>query len=93
MKLSRSKTLPCPPVILAIISLPQRIKPVIKPARINTIIIMVIIITLRFLDLGFLALIFGEDLVVEGSAALSSPVVSSKLKAWTGFRKSSTELV
>ena len=50
----RSRTLPWPPVILAIISLPQIINPVPAPISSRRIIMIVLVIILRFLDIGFL---------------------------------------
>ncbi len=89
----RSKTLPWPPVILAIMSLPQRISQVAAPAINRMIIIMTVMMILRFLDTGFLSFFF--DFFVErwsrlgeSWAGLSSPLVSSKSKAWMGLRKS-----
>ncbi len=93
--------MPWPPVILARISLPQIIKTI---ARIRIIMRRPRPMRLRiffFLLMGFLAFLNFLDfwgsssvwsgLVVRGSlAAVSSPLSSSKLKAWTGLRKSST---
>ena len=53
-------------------------------------------IILRFLLTGFLCIFLaflGLLVVSEGSAAFNSPVCSSKLKAWVGFKKSSAELL
>lgn len=94
----RSRTLPCPPVILAIMSLPQRttIIPAIRTRLSKAIIIPVMI--LRFLLAGFLDcfivlpfwfIVEAEVLEVTVGVAVSSPLCSSKLKAWTGFKKSS----
>ena len=52
-------------------------------------------IILRFLLTGFLCIFLaflGLLVVSEGSAAFSSPVCSSKSKAWIGCKKSSAEL-
>ncbi len=53
-------------------------------------------IILRFLLTGFLCIFLaflGLLVVSEGSAAFSSPVCSSKSKAWIGCKKSSAELL
>ena len=57
-KVRRSKTLPWPPVILAMMSLPQMMKQMPVPIRSRRMTVIIIAITLRFLDLGFLA--FGD---------------------------------
>ena len=112
-KVRRSKTLPWPPVILAMISLPQRISQVTPPINNRTITNIILVMILRFLDTGFFtflclvgfsvrvssAAVSSISLLVELAAwwsmgvslAWSSPVCSSKLKAWVGERKSSAE--
>lgn len=51
---------------------------------------MMEVIILRFLEGVFLTFfIFLEDFLVDSLATLSSPLSSSKSKAWTGLRKSS----
>lgn len=93
MKEMRSKTVPRPPVILAIISFPQRIKPVATPIINKRSTITIIKTTLRFLwGFGGLSFVFGDVSAVDFSLGFSSPVDSSKSKAWTGLRKSSTGL-
>lgn len=97
----KSRTLPWPPVILAIMSLPQRTK-MVPAIRIRLRIVMIMLrMILRFLLVGFLGFfmvlpfwlitgVLGVLVVAIGDAAiLSSPLCSSKSKAWTGFRKSS----
>jgi len=81
---NKSKILPCPPVILAMISLPQRINQTTPPIRSKTIKRIIPMIILRFLLMGFLCifLAFFDWLVnSEGSDAFNSPVCSSKSKA------------
>lgn len=84
--MSKSKTLPWPPVILAMMSLPQRIKQTPAPTRSRTRTIIMVVMTLRFLDMGFLAffsflddLVFLSFLLLGSSEAVSSPLCSSKL--------------
>ena len=58
------------------------------------IVIIVRVMILRFLLTGFFSFFIFLPLWLIGSVeALSSPDCSSKSKAWTGFKKSSTELV
>ena len=88
--------MPRPPVILAIMSLPQRMAAVARPARIRRITMMTVMMILRFLwGLAGFSFIFFLDFLsslvsIDFSLAFNSPVASSKSKAWTGFRKSST---
>lgn len=88
MKVRRSKTLPWPPVILAMMSLPQMIKTT-APATINNSKAMSIrVMILRFLDLGFFSFfIFLASFLVRVLPsvgvllAVSCPLCSSKSKA------------
>ena len=95
MKVRRSKTLPWPPVILAIMSLPQttnQITPLISRITMNR---MMLVMTLRFFDTGFFT--FFDLMLSETSDAVfgvvseafSSPLFSSKSNIWVGLRKSS----
>lgn len=93
---NRSKTLPWPPVILAIISLPQKTAQVISPINTRTINNNIEVIIRRALDGFFLVLDFLSVVLVDSFISLtlsllflSSPE-SSKSNAWTGLRKSST---
>ena len=93
---NKSKTLPWPPVILAIISLPQKTAQVISPINTRTINNNIEVIIRRALDGFFLVLDFLSVVLVDSFISLtlsllflSSPE-SSKSNAWTGFRKSST---
>ena len=109
MKVTRSKTLPWPPVILAMMSLPQRTSQTMPAINNSMMARIILVMILRFLDTGFFAFL---DLVgfsvmslsavssfvelvarwsMGVSLAWSSPVCSSKLKAWVGERKSSAE--
>lgn len=91
--MKRSKTLPWPPVILAIMSLPQRIKaitpPIRRTARTETTVRMIFF----FLVIGFLSFLdffrFLKLVSTGTDEAVSSPLCSSKLKTWVGLRKSS----
>ena len=85
----KSKTLPWPPVILAMISLPQIIKAITNAIRTTRTPMETRVMILRFLLGGFLAFLTFLKGFLE---ALSSPVCSSKSKAWTGLRKSSVIL-
>lgn len=79
--------LPWPPVILAMISLPQTTSQMMPAINNSTIARMILVMILRFLDTGFFAffslcfLPLDCSRVSSGlSLALSSPVFSSKLK-------------
>lgn len=91
----RVKILPSPLPILERRSLPQIMNQVTAPMSKRTIKRMMPVMILRFLLIGFFSFLgflafLSVDWCITGSlAALSSPVCSSKLKAWTGFRKSS----
>ena len=87
--------MPWPPVILAIISLPQTTNQVTPPISRIMMNRMMLVMTLRFFDTGFFTF-FGLLLseasdVVSGvaSEAFSSPLFSSKSNIWVGLRKSS----
>lgn len=95
MKVRRSKTLPWPPVILAIIPLPQRMSQAMPIISNSTITIIVRLMILRFFDTGFFTF-FGLELLrvsvvvcEEVLAVFSFPSCSSKSKIWVGLRKSS----
>ena len=60
----RSKTLPWPPVILAMMSLPQRTSQVTPPMRSRTIINIMVVIILRAFDTGFFAFFGFLDFLV-----------------------------
>ncbi len=95
MKVRRSKTLPWPPVILAMISLPQTTNQITPPISRTTMNRMMLVMTLRFFDTGFftffdLMLSETSDVVFRvASEAFSSPLFSSKSNIWVGLRKSS----
>ena len=55
MKVRRSKTLPWPPVILAMMSLPQIMSQVTAAISRITMARMMLVMILRFLDTGFFA--------------------------------------
>ena len=83
----RSRTLPWPPVILAIMSLPQRTSQEIPPMSIRTIIKRILVIILRFFDTGFFSFLsfFGLtgifwELSSFDSEACNSPLSESKSK-------------
>ena len=87
--------MPWPPVILAIISLPQTTNQVTPPISKITMNRMMLVMTLRFFDTGFFAF-FGlmlsetsEAVFGVASEAFSSPLFSSKSNIWVGLRKSS----
>ena len=93
--------LPCPPVILAMMSLPQMTSQVTPAINNRTMARRMLVMILRFLDTGFFAF-FGffsfalclASMVSSGvSLAFNSPVFSSKLKTWVGVRKSSVVLM
>ena len=95
MKVRRSKTLPWPPVILAIIPLPQRMSQAMPIISNSTITIIVRLMILCFFDTGFFTF-FGLMLSETSDAvfgvtseAFSSPLLSSKSNIWVGLRKSS----
>ena len=79
----KSKILPLIP-ILARRPLIQRIKPIPPAISKKTIMTIIMVMTLRFLDIGFLCFFLWCDclgLVGAGSlVALSSPLISSKSK-------------
>ena len=66
MKVKRSKTLPWPPVILAIMSLPQITNQATPAINSKTIARIILVIILRFLDTGFFTFFF---LWFSGSAS------------------------
>ena len=87
MKVIRSKILPWPPVILAMMSLPQMISQMTNPISNMTIVRMILVMILRFLDTGFFAFfslcfLFSDCSWISSFVVLafSSPVDSSKLK-------------
>lgn len=86
--MKRSRILPWPPVILAMISLPQRTAQVITPMSDKTMIKIILVIMRRAL-LGFFLsfLVFLSFFFLE--EATNSPLSPSKSKACTGLRKSS----
>ena len=105
-KVRRSRTLPWPPVILAMMSLPQNTPHKTSPMAARTMTSRIIVIILRallgFLDflgcavssvwLGFfMALSLVWVVLLSGLVAVSSLVSVLKSKAWTGLRKSSTD--
>ena len=77
-KVRRSKTLPWPPVILAMMSLPQRTSQVTAPISSRTMTRIMVVMILRFLDTGFFTFFGFLDLEVgsgvDGSAMLGSLV-------------------
>ena len=87
--------MPWPPVILAIISLPQTTNQITPPISRITMNRIMLVMTLRFFDTGFftffgLMLSEASDAVFGAtSEAFSSPFFSSKSNIWVGLRKSS----
>lgn len=55
MSVIRSRTVPWPPVILAIMSLPQRMKALAPAIRMRTMASITIVTIRRTLDFGFLS--------------------------------------
>ena len=81
-------------VMLPILPLIQKTKMMLAMRRRLRIVIIVPMMILRFLLTGFFSFFIFLPLWLTGSlATLSSPDCSSKSKAWTGFKKSSAELV
>lgn len=88
MKVIKSKTLPCPLVILVIIVFPHNTSQTIPPIIRSRIKIIMQLMILRFLDTGFFAFFslrfdFGvvfESVTVVVSEVFNSPSCSSKLK-------------
>lgn len=91
----RVKILPSPLPILERRSLPHIINQVTAPMskrmmkRMMPVMILRFLLTGFFSFFGFLDFLSVTSFIVGSLAALSSPVCSSKSKAWTGFRKSS----
>lgn len=95
--------LPCPFPILERRSLPQMMNQMTAPRSKRTIPRIMPVMILRFLLIGFLFCFLSflssffcsflesslDLFMVWSSEALSSPVFSSKLKVWTGFKNSS----
>ena len=62
-------------------SLPQITSQMIAPINRMTMVRIILVMILRFLEIGFLDFFMGFlDGLVDSSVALSSPVCSSKLK-------------
>ena len=88
----KSNRLPWPPVILAIISLPQKTMQTTPLMRSRTMIRMILVMILRFLDtvfFAFLGLEVGLSGVEIGSLAAVRVWLSAlKSKTWMGVKKS-----
>lgn len=75
--------LPCPPVILAIMSFPHKTNQTTPPIINNKMTTIIHLMILRFFDTGFFAFFglgFVESETVAESEAFNSPLRSSKLK-------------
>ena len=81
MKVTRSKTLPWPPVILAMMSLPQRMSQTMPTINNSTMARMMLVMILRFLDTGFFTFLCLVGFSVVGSSVASSVSLLVELAA------------